>query len=125
MDSQVVEHYNHSPALALVLKGLDEVHEEVGVVVLNKDFEVHEAPLPADCADYSYRWPPTLDEGKLHPLGHPAPTQLLPEMEGGLVDVDDLVVVLPSDDVPQLLYKVQLLLSSSLRSSSSRCSWAR
>ena len=110
MDPQVVDHHHHPPALALVLQGLDEVHEEVGVVVLHEDLEVHEAPLPADGTDYSYRWPPTLDEGKLHPRSHPAPAQLLPEMEGGLVDVDDLVVHLLLDDAPQLLHEIQLLL---------------
>ena len=67
MDPQVVKNYHHSPTLALGLHGLHEIHEEVGVVVLNKDLEVHEASLSTDCANYGYRWPSSLYERKLHP----------------------------------------------------------
>ena len=60
MDLQVVKNYHHSPTLALALHGLHEIYEEVGVVVLNKDLEVHEASLSTDCANYGYRWPSSL-----------------------------------------------------------------
>ena len=54
VDPQVVKHYHHSPSLALVLHSLHEVHEEVGVVALDEDLEVHEAPLLADSSYYRY-----------------------------------------------------------------------
>ena len=63
MDPQVVKDYHHSPTLALGLHGLHEIHEEVGVVVLNEDLEVHEAPLSADCTNDSYRRTSSLDQG--------------------------------------------------------------
>ena len=47
VDPQVVQHHHHSPSLALVLHSLHEVHEKVGVVALDEDLEVHEAPLLA------------------------------------------------------------------------------
>ena len=59
---------------------------------------MHEAPLLADGADDGDRRPARLDERELHPRGHPAAAQLLPEVEGGLVDVEDLVVVLVMDE---------------------------
>ena len=62
MDFQVVKNYHYSSTLALGLHGLHEIHEEVGVVVLNKDLEVHEAPLSTDCANYSYRWTSSLNQ---------------------------------------------------------------
>ena len=54
MDPQVVKDYHHSPTLALSLHCLHEIHEEVRIVILNKDLEVHEASLSTDCANYGY-----------------------------------------------------------------------
>ena len=89
-DPQVVKHYHHSPSLALVLHSLHEVHEEVGVVALHEDLEVHEAAHLADRIYDCNRWASRFDEGKLHARGQPAFTHLLPEIEGGIVDVDYL-----------------------------------
>ena len=63
MDPQVVKNYHHSPTLALGLHCLHEIHEEVRIVILDKDLEVYEAPLSADCTNYSYRWSSSLDQG--------------------------------------------------------------
>ena len=67
VDPQVVKHYHHSSTLALSLHSFHEVHKEVGVVALDEDLEVHEAPLFAYCTYDSYRWASSLNERKLHP----------------------------------------------------------
>ena len=54
VDPQIVEHHNHSPALAFVLQCVHEVEKQIGVVVLHEYFKMHEAPLLADCPDNCY-----------------------------------------------------------------------
>ena len=71
---------------------------------------MNETPLFADCANDSYRWTSRLNERELHPCGHPAAAQLLPEVEGGLIDKDDLVLGMLFDNRAQLLHERQLLL---------------
>lgn len=110
VDPEVVKHQNGSASLTLDLETLEESLELLGVVAGVKDLKVHQAALLADSPDNSDRRAAVLEHAQLHARPEPAPRHLVPQMKGGLVEVDDLVVVTLFDEAAQTLDEIELLL---------------
>ena len=82
----------------------------VGIVALIDYEEVHQTSCFADGPYDRDRGSSIRDEHQLHVRLHPAAVHLLPKVEGGLVNVDDLIVCLGDDDSAQLVHELLLLL---------------
>ena len=110
MDLEIVQHDDHSLPLALALQPDEEVLEVGSGVALAYHMVMDEASLIADGAYYGDGGSPAIHQLQFHTRPDPGLAHLLPQMEGGLIDVDDLVVALLSYHGPQATREVQLLL---------------
>ena len=110
MDPQIIEHDDHTTTLALVLEGNQEMLEVPLVIGIVQQLYMHETSLLADGTNDRDGGSTVLQHVQLHSWRHPALRRLLPEIEGGLVHVDDLVVRCLLDVCPEGLHEFKLLL---------------
>ena len=110
VDPQVVEHDDDFLSLALLLEADQEGLEVVCIVVLVDDMIVDQSLLLADGTDDGDRVPTVIHHLQLHPRADPAARHLLPKVEGGLIQIEDLIVGLLNDHGGKLLHELQLIL---------------
>jgi hypothetical protein len=79
-----------------------------GVVVLLKDLQMDEAALLADSPDDGDGGPPVLQHVQLHARYEPALRGLLPQVEGGLVHIHDLIICTLVDEGAEELHELKL-----------------
>ena len=80
------------------------------IVALVDDMIVDHPSLLADGTDYGDRVPAVIHHLQLHPRADPAARHLLPEVEGDLIEIEDLVVGLLHDHGAKLLHELHLVL---------------
>lgn len=91
VNSQVVLDHCHLPILALLFQRNEEVAELIGVVTLVKNFIVNESSLETDRSYQCDRMPSELQHWQFHSWSKPALWHSLPEIEGGLVYIYELL----------------------------------
>ena len=109
MDPQVVEHDDDFLTLALLLEAYQEVFKVICVIVLIDNMIVDQPLLLADGTDDCDRVPTVIHHLKFHPRADPAASHLLPKVEGGLIQIEDLIVGLLNDHGAKLLHELHLI----------------
>ena len=87
MNRMIVKNYQHFHALTLALQSFHEVHENISVIVVLKNFMVYEPSLHADCTNDMDRWSLAFDHVQLHSRLQPASSSLVPHMQTRFINV--------------------------------------
>lgn len=95
MDSEVVHHHQASAFRATLLELDQEMLEGDLVIAALKSLHMDDSSFIAYAAYHGYRGAPLVRQRDLHAFLEPDSGRGLPQMEGGLVDVDYLEVRVP------------------------------
>ena len=110
VNAKIVEDHHHPPTCTFSLESNEEALEVDSIVVLLKHLKMNEAALLADGPDHGDGGTPILQHVQLHASCEPALRGLLPQIEGGLVHVHDLIIGALVNESSQKLHELKLLI---------------